>query len=342
MTGAPLLEVSGLSKLFPVRSGVLQRARGHVHALTDVHVRLQRGQTLGIVGESGGGKSTLAKCIVRLLAPTAGRIEFDGLELADMREPELRSRVRSRVQMIFQDPYSSLNPRQRLQSIVDEPLRVHRRMTGTQRVYRVETVLERVGLDPAFRRRRPHEFSGGQRQRIAIARALVLNPDLIIADEPVSALDVSIQAQIITLLLELQRELKLSYIFISHDLSVVRAIADTVAVMYLGRVMEIVPGERLFGGFAHPYTEALLSAVPVVRGAGQPRPPRIILKGDQPDAADPPPGCVFHTRCPYARERCRLEVPGLRTFGPAADNHSLACHFPISGGGQDPQNGGRT
>ncbi len=331
MTAAPLLDVSGLTKLFPVRSGALQRVRGHVHALTDVGFRLHRGRTLGVVGESGSGKSTLAKCIVRLHPPTAGRIVFDGVDLAKLSERDLRSRVRSRIQMVFQDPYSSLNPRQRLQSIVDEPLRVHRRMSDVERGHRVDTVLERVGLDPAFRRRRPHEFSGGQRQRIAIARALVLSPDLIIADEPVSALDVSIQAQIITLLQDLQQELKLTYMFISHDLSVVRAIADTVAVMYLGRVMEIVPGDRLSGGFAHPYTEALLSAVPVVRGTEEPRPPRIILRGDQPDAADPPSGCVFHTRCPYARDRCRLEVPRLRAFGPGADNHQLACHFPLRG-----------
>lgn len=331
MSAPRLLEVFGLTKSFPVKTGLLQRTKGRVHAVTDVSFGLERGRTIGIVGESGSGKSTLAKCIVRLYPPTAGRISFQGEDIAFMTERRLRADVRARVQMIFQDPYSSLNPRHTLLSIVDEPLRVHHRLSAVERGYRVDTVLERVGLDPAFRRRRPHEFSGGQRQRIAIARALVLNPDLLVADEPVSALDVSIQAQIVTLMQDLQEELGLAYIFISHDLSVVRAIADTVIVLYLGRIMEVAPADRLFACFAHPYTEALLSAVPVVRTDGTKGPPRIILSGDQPDATDPPAGCVFHTRCPYARDRCRNEVPAVRSLPDQDEGHRLACHFPLTG-----------
>ncbi len=331
MNGPPLLEVSGLTKTFPVKTGLLQRRSGRVHAVTDVSFELERGRTIGIVGESGSGKSTLAKCIVRLYPPTAGRISFRGEDIAHMTERRLRAHVRARVQMIFQDPYSSLNPRHTLLSIVDEPLRVHHRLSAEERGYRVDAVLERVGLDPAFRTRRPHEFSGGQRQRIAIARALVLNPDLLVADEPVSALDVSIQAQIVTLMQDLQEELGLAYIFISHDLGVVRAIADTVVVLYLGRTMEVAPADRLFTCYAHPYTEALLSAVPVVRTDDAERPPRIILSGDQPDATNPPAGCVFHTRCPYARDRCRHEAPALRPTADDTEGHRLACHYPLTG-----------
>ncbi len=331
MSGPALLEVSGLTKTFPVKTGLLQRAKGELQAVTDVSFGLDRGRTLGVVGESGSGKSTLAKCIVRLYPPTSGRIGFRGADIARMGEGMLRARVREHIQMIFQDPYSSLNPRHTLYSIVEEPLRVHRRLPAEERGYLVDAVLERVGLDPVLRTRRPHEFSGGQRQRIAIARALVLNPDLVIADEPVSALDVSIQAQILTLMQDLQEELGLAYIFISHDLSVVRAIADTVIVLYLGRVMEVAPADRLFACYAHPYTQALLSAVPMVRTDEEERPPRIILAGDQPDAANPPAGCVFHTRCPYARNRCRNEVPSVRQIADQTEGHRIACHFPLSG-----------
>ena len=311
---------------FPIRAGVLQRTRGHVYAVSDVSFDLKRGGTLGIVGESGSGKSTLAKCVIRLVEPTAGAVAFEGLDITHLRESELRRSVRSRIQMVFQDPFSSLNPRQCLQSIVEEPLRVHRRMDRSERVSYAADLIERVGLDPARRGLKPHEFSGGQRQRIAIARALALRPDLIIADEPVSSLDVSVQAQIMNLLEDLQRELGLTYIFISHDLSVVRHASDDVAVMYLGRLMELAPRDLLFTGYRHPYTQALMSAVPSVRVAGAQRRSRIVLHGDVPDSSDPPSGCVFHTRCPIARDRCRTDVPEVREIAP---DHRISCHFPL-------------
>ncbi|TVQ25723.1 MAG: ATP-binding cassette domain-containing protein [Spirochaetaceae bacterium] len=322
----PLLSVRGLSMTFPIRAGVLQRTRGHVYAVSDVSFDLRRGGTLGIVGESGSGKSTLGKCIIRLVEPTAGTVVFDGRDVTHLREPELRRSIRSRIQMVFQDPFSSLNPRQSLQSIVEEPLHVHHRLERTQRTAYAADLIERVGLDPARRDRKPHEFSGGQRQRIAIARALALQPELIIADEPVSALDVSVQAQIMNLLEDLQSELGLTYVFISHDLSVVRHASEDVAVMYLGRLMELAPRDSLFADYRHPYTQALMSAVPSVRRAGAQRRSRVVLSGEVPDSSDPPGGCVFHTRCPYARDRCRTEVPAVRDI---AENHRIACHFPV-------------
>jgi oligopeptide/dipeptide ABC transporter ATP-binding protein len=282
----PLLSVQNLAMTFPIKAGVFQRTRGHVYAVSDVSFRIRRGTTLGIVGESGSGKTTVAKCIVRLLEPTAGSVHLDGLEITHLRETELRRTVRRRVQMVFQDPFSSLNPRQSLVSIVEEPLRVHHEMDDTHRASYVADLIERVGLDPARRHRRPHEFSGGQRQRIAIARALALKPDLVIADEPVSALDVSVQAQIVNLLEELQRELGLTYVFISHDLSVVRHTSDVIGVMYLGRLMELAPRDRLFGDYRHPYTQALMSAVPTVRRTGEQRRARLVLEGDVPDSSD--------------------------------------------------------
>ena len=322
----PLLSVESLSMTFPVKSGILQRTRGHVYAVSQLSFNLPRGRTIGIVGESGSGKSTVAKCVIRLHEPTGGTVRFAGTEITHTRESELRTEIRSRIQLIFQDPYSSLNPRQTLYSIIEEPLRVHQQLDGADRVAWVEHLIERVGLDPSRRDRRPHEFSGGQRQRIAIARALALKPELIIADEPVSALDVSVQAQIVNLLEDLQKEFDLTYIFISHDLSVVRHISDDVLVMYLGRPMEIAPRDRLFGGYRHPYTQALLSAVPSVRTSEAPQRTRIVLGGDVPDSSSPPTGCVFHTRCPYAQERCRREVPVVREIDPG---HQIACHFPL-------------
>ena len=322
----PLLSVESLSMTFPVKSGILQRTRGHVYAVSQLSFNLPRGRTIGIVGESGSGKSTVAKCVIRLHEPTGGTIRFAGTEITHTRESELRTEIRSRIQLIFQDPYSSLNPRQTLYSIIEEPLRVHQQLDGADRVAWVEHLIERVGLDPSRRDRRPHEFSGGQRQRIAIARALALKPELIIADEPVSALDVSVQAQIVNLLEDLQKEFDLTYIFISHDLSVVRHISDDVLVMYLGRPMEIAARHRLFGGYRHPYTQALLSAVPSVRTNEAPQRTRIVLGGDVPDSSSPPTGCVFHTRCPYAQERCRREVPVVREIDPG---HQIACHFPL-------------
>jgi peptide/nickel transport system ATP-binding protein len=321
----PLLSVRDLSMTFPIKSGLLQRTRGHVYAVSHLSFDLAQGRTIGIVGESGSGKSTVAKCVIRLHEPTGGAIRFAGTDVSHASEPLLRRSVRSRIQMIFQDPYSSLNPRQTLRSIVEEPLRVHRRLDGTERTAWVEHLIERVGLDPLRHDRRPHEFSGGQRQRIAIARALALKPDLIIADEPVSALDVSVQAQIVNLLEDLQKEFGLTYIFISHDLSVVRHISDEVVVMYLGRLMEHASRDQLFSGYHHPYTQALLSAVPSVRAGKAPARSRIVLGGDVPDSSSPPSGCVFHTRCPYAQERCRLEVPVVREIDPG---HRIACHFP--------------
>jgi peptide/nickel transport system ATP-binding protein len=323
-----LLEVRDLSMTFPIKSGLLQRTRGYVYAVSGLSFELARGRTLGIVGESGSGKSSVAKCVIRLHEPTDGSIRFEGTEITHTRESELRESVRSRIQMVFQDPYSSLNPRQTLRAVIEEPLRVHRRLDGVERDAWVEQLIGHVGLDPSLRDRRPHEFSGGQRQRIAIARALALRPDLIIADEPVSALDVSVQAQIVNLLKDLQAEFGLTYIFISHDLSVVRHICDEVVVMYLGRLMEFAPRDRLFEGYRHPYTEALLSAVPSVRTREAPPHSRIVLQGDVPDSSAPPAGCVFHTRCPYAQERCRLEVPAVREIEPG---HRIACHFPIDG-----------
>ncbi len=322
----PLLSVESLSMTFPVKSGLLQRTRGHVYAVSQLSFKLPRGRTIGIVGESGSGKSTVAKCVIRLHEPTGGTIRFAGTEITHTRESELRTEVRSRIQLIFQDPYSSLNPRQSLYSIIEEPLRVHQRLHGADRVAWIEHLIERVGLDPSQRDRLPHEFSGGQRQRIAIARALALKPELIIADEPVSALDVSVQAQIVNLLEDLQKEFGLTYIFISHDLSVVRHISNDVLVMYLGRPMELAPRDLLFGGYRHPYTQALLSAVPSVRKSKAPQRTRIVLGGDVPDSSSPPTGCVFHTRCPYAQERCRREVPVVREID---SGHQIACHFPL-------------
>ncbi|HZT47309.1 MAG TPA: dipeptide ABC transporter ATP-binding protein [Hyphomicrobiaceae bacterium] len=317
----PVLEVAGLSKHFPVRKGLLRRTVGHVYAVDDVSFSIGRGETLGLVGESGCGKTTVGRTILRLIEPTAGAIRLDGRDVTRLGKMEMRP-FRRQMQIIFQDPFSSLNPRKRAGDIVGEPLKVHGLATGEARRQRVAELFERVGLRRAQMDNFPHQFSGGQRQRIGVARALALNPRLIIGDEPVSALDVSIQAQVINLLMDLQRDLKLSYLFISHNLAVVEHISHRIAVMYLGRIVEYTDKVTLFTRPLHPYTEALLAAVPVP----DPKIKRIkrVVQGDVPSPLKPPPGCRFHTRCPYAEARCRQEVPALREV---ETGHLVACHL---------------
>jgi oligopeptide/dipeptide ABC transporter ATP-binding protein len=317
----PVLEVEGLSKHFPVRKGLLRRTVGHVYAVDEVSFTIGAGETLGLVGESGCGKTTVGRTIMRLIEPTAGAIRLDGHDVTRLGKSEMRP-FRRQIQIIFQDPFSSLNPRKRAGDIVGEPLKVHGVLATKARRERVAELFERVGLRKAQMDNFPHQFSGGQRQRIGVARALALNPRLIIGDEPVSALDVSIQAQVINLLMDLQRELKLSYLFISHNLAVVEHIAHRVAVMYLGRIVEYTDKTTLFTRPLHPYTEALLAAVPVPDPAIK-RAKRVV-QGDVPSPLKPPPGCHFHTRCPYAEARCRQEIPALREVEPG---HHVACHL---------------
>ncbi|HEY7828929.1 MAG TPA: oligopeptide/dipeptide ABC transporter ATP-binding protein [Candidatus Limnocylindrales bacterium] len=324
-----LLSVTDLRMYFPVTEGLLfERHIGDVHAVDDVSFDLPRGQTLGLVGESGCGKSTTGRTILRLYKPTAGKIIFDGVDITRLSGEALRQ-TRRRMQMIFQDPYASLNPRMTVGGIVGEPLSVHSIGTGRERRERVAELLDVVGLNPNFLNRYPHEFSGGQRQRIGVARAIAVNPELIIADEPISALDVSIQAQIINLLERLQEEFSLTYLFIAHDLSVVRHVSDRIAVMYLGRIVELASSNDLYAHPVHPYSVALLSAVPIPDPVIESRRRRIILKGDVPSPVNPPSGCRFHTRC-WLRdrlgnpERCTTEDPKLRTL---ATGHEVACHF---------------
>ena len=319
-----LVETENLKIYFPIRSGVvLDRHVGDIKAVDDVSIRIERGETLGLVGESGCGKSTVGRAILRLYEPTDGRIVFDGQDISHLGEAELRP-LRRRMQMIFQDPYASLNPRHSVGRMVGEPLRVHgiggRRSVGK----RVGELLEVVGLPADAASRYPHEFSGGQRQRIGLARSLALNPDFIVADEPVSALDVSIQAQIINLLEQLQQEFDLTYLFIAHDLAVVRHISDRIAVMYLGSIVEVSPAEELYDNPLHPYTITLLSAVPIPDPVVERERKTILLAGDLPSPANPPHACRFHTRCPYVQEtRCRDERPELRVV----HGHEVACHW---------------
>ncbi|MBM3648527.1 MAG: dipeptide ABC transporter ATP-binding protein [Alphaproteobacteria bacterium] len=329
-----LLEVAGLKKHFPIHKGLFSRVSGHVYAVDGVSFTIGRGETLGLVGESGCGKSTVGRTILKLLEPTDGTIKVDGQDITRL-DGEALLPYRRRMQMIYQDPYASLNPRMTAGEIVGEPLTVHQIGTPQERRDRVAALFERAGLRPEAVNSYPHEFSGGQRQRIGIARALALNPDLIVGDEPVSALDVSIQAQIINLLLELQDELKLSYLFVAHDLAVVEHISHRVAVMYLGRIVELTDKRSLFEMPLHPYTEALLSAVPIPKASARGR-KRVILTGDVPSPINPPPGCHFHTRCPYATARCKTEVPTLREVTPG---HFASCHlhdggvkFPLAAG----------
>ncbi len=320
--GGPLLEVSGLKKYFPIYKGVFSRVAGQVHAVDGVSFEIGRGETLGLVGESGCGKSTVGRTVLKLLEPTEGSIRLAGEDITAL-EPAAMMPYRRRMQMIFQDPYASLNPRMSAAAIVGEPMGIHGVAEGREREERVEALFERVGLGRRHLASYPHEFSGGQRQRIGIARALALNPELIIGDEPVSALDVSIQAQIINLLMDLQDELRLSFLFVAHDLAVVEHISHRVAVMYLGRIVEITDKTSLFETPLHPYTEALLSAVPVPKARARGR-RRVILTGDVPSPINPPSGCHFHSRCPYAMDRCRSEPPALREIQPA---HWAACHL---------------
>ena len=317
-----MLSVEGLKTHFPVRKGMLSRIAGYVYAVDGVSLSIREGETLGLVGESGCGKSTVGKTILKLIEPTAGRVRVAGHDITDLGPRELRP-FRRAMQIIFQDPYSSLNPRMSVGSIVGQPFIIHERATGRDWEERVAELFERVGLRADQMRSYPHEFSGGQRQRIGIARALALNTKLIIGDEPVSALDVSIQAQVINLLMDLQEERGLSYLFISHDLAVVEHISHRVAVMYLGKLVELADKREIYLNPLHPYTEALLSAVPVPDPAASGR-KRIVLEGDVPSPIDPPGGCRFHTRCPYVEPRCRIEEPAWREVRP---QHWVACHL---------------
>jgi oligopeptide transport system ATP-binding protein len=323
----PLLEVRHLVKHFPIKEGLLiDREVARVRAVDDCSVTVNKGETLGLVGESGCGKSTFCRTIMQLLKPTSGSVRFEGKEIAGLGRRELRP-YRREMQMIFQDPYASLNPRKRVGQIVGDPLKLHGLASGGELKREVQELLERVGLSSEHYNRYPHEFSGGQRQRIGIARALALRPKLIVADEPVSALDVSIQAQIINLLDDLQDEFGLTYIFVAHDLGVVRHVSDRIAVMYLGKIVENAPADKLYSGPVHPYTQALLSAVPIPDPEENRSREQVVLEGDVPSPIDPPSACRFHTRCPYATEICSTEEPPLADYG---QGRIAACHHPLN------------
>ena len=323
MVKQELLKVEGLKQYFPIKGGFLGRTVNYVKAVDDISFTIYEGETVSIVGESGCGKSTTGRAILRLEEPTEGVVEFQGRDLTKLSKSEMR-KYRKDLQIIFQDPYASINPRQTVASVLNEAMQIQKVLPANQRRARIEELLQTVGLRPEQADRYPHEFSGGQRQRIGIARALSVNPKLIICDEAVSALDVSIQAQVLNLLEDLQRDYGLTYLFISHDLGVVRHISDRIIVMYLGRIVEIADKLSLFENPQHPYTRALLSAIPVPDPDAKKE--RIVLKGDVPSPIDPPKGCRFHTRCPFATNKCRTEVPTLRTSNLMKEGHQVACH----------------
>ena len=323
-TSSPLLQVTGLKKYFPVRSGLFSRVSAWVKAVDDITLHVNPGETLGLVGESGCGKTTVGRSILRLMEPTAGEIKFEGEDMLALKPRGLRQ-ARRRMQIIFQDPYSSLNPRMTIGSIVSEPLKIHKIAKGQELQDRVSQLFVKVGLRPEHQSRYPHEFSGGQRQRVGIARALALNPKFIVCDEAVSALDVSIQAQILNLLRDLQQEFHLSYLFITHDLNVVQYLADRIAVMYVGKLAEVAPAEDLFATPKHPYTQALLSANPVPDPTAPPK--RIILSGDVPSPLNPPSGSRFHPRCPEVMDHCKTIEPPLIQIGPSEKGHQVWCHL---------------
>ncbi|MGI2328215.1 ABC transporter ATP-binding protein [Planococcus sp. YIM B11945] len=322
----PILEVKNLKKYYPVKNGFFSRASSWVKAVDDVSFTVMEGETLGIVGESGCGKSTLARNIIRLQDPTEGQVLYEGKDITRYNESKLR-KVRRDMQIIFQDPYASLNPKHKIGEIIGESLRAQGEGNAKERRERVEWLLEKVGLESRHMSRYAHEFSGGQRQRIGIARALALNPKLVVCDEPISALDVSVQSQVINLLQDLQDEFGLTYLFIAHDLSVVRHISDRVAVMYLGKIVELGRTDEVYHNPAHPYTQALLSAIPIPEPVEQRKRERIILQGDVPSPINPPSGCRFHTRCPLATEKCKSEEP---KFEEKQEGRWVACHYPLN------------
>jgi oligopeptide transport system ATP-binding protein len=324
-TNEPLVSISDLRVWFAVASGVMQRTVGHVHAVDGVDLEIKAGETVGLVGESGCGKSTLGRAVTRLLEPTGGTVRFKGEDITHIRGGHLRA-LRREMAMIFQDPYASLDPRQTVGDIIGEPIDVHRLAKGKQRQERIRELLRVVGMNPRYADRYPHEFSGGQRQRIGIARALAVEPTFIVCDEPISALDVSIQAQIINLLENLQSKFKLTYLFIAHDLSVVKHISNRIAVMYLGKVMEVAPASQLYKHPRHPYTGSLMSAIPIPDPAIELKRERFILQGDVASPVNPPSGCRFRTRCPRAREHCAEEIPPLEAFG---NDQRAACFYPL-------------